>query len=76
MEETIQFFYGFIREFRVNIDHAIPARPLRMCLMTASPVISNNIEAVINQLIDRGILRTEDNVLFLTEEGFREIYNQ
>lgn len=76
MEETIEFIYDFIREFRVNIEETIPVRPFSFRLMTASPVIRNNIQGALDQLVGRGIFREENGNLHLTEQGFNEVYNQ
>lgn len=76
MEETIEFIYDFIREFGVNIDDTIPEKPFKFRLMTASPVIKNNILGALDQLVDRGILREENGNFHLTEQGFNEVYGQ
>lgn len=76
MEETIQFIYEFIREYGVNIEQTLPQKPLNARLMKASPVVKNNFEDAVYQLIDRGILRNENGRLYLTEQGFNEVYNQ
>lgn len=76
MEETIDFIYDFIREFGVNIEGTIPTKPFSFRLMTASPVIKNNIQGALDQLVGGGILREENGNFYLTEQGFNEVYSQ
>lgn len=76
MEETIQFIYQVIREYKVNIGGQIndlfkPAR-----IAKQNPVIKNNFYKAISKLTNEGILEEREDIYFLTEFGFNIIYNQ
>lgn len=76
MEETIQFIYLQIRNHNVNLGGQINDIFRPAIIAGQTPVIRNNFANAITLLTNEGIFEEEENIHFLTEQGFNVIYNR
>lgn len=71
MEETIRFIKDCVLRQNLNIGHFLNLKALMPII---NPVIRNNLEAALNQLIDEGFFEEENGHFRLTRQGFEVIY--